>query len=139
MPAERPGAALETTLSLREYFEHRLVEMDRLYMTMFQGQKEATALAMSNAEKALIKSDEAYTRKLESLNELRGVVTDQQQEFAKKSEIGLMLDNLQERCETNHSLIMSLQARSAGMGSLVGYIIGAAGVAAAIVALFKGH
>jgi hypothetical protein len=98
------GAHREPTLTLRDYFERLLAEMDLRYQQRFdaQGQALTAALlaaekavqtALTAAEKAVTKAEAATEKRFEGVNEFRQALSDQTSTFPSRAE----LDAVRER------------------------------------------
>lgn len=123
--------AIET--DLRAYKE-MMGERDLRYTQRAQSQDDTVALALSNANRALEKADMVLEKRLDNLNELRGIVGDQSKEFARASEVSLSLKALEDRQVRVSELVQQMTARGGGMRDLWGYIIAALAVVGTLVA-----
>lgn len=122
------------SVSLLDHIRSLLLQMDLRYQQRFDAQqkaldaallaaKEAVQTALLAAKEAVIKAEVATENRLTLLNELRsGVATKEQMEAMAER-----LADLKERLDR-------LEGRSGGASALWGYIVGAAGVVAAVVA-----
>jgi hypothetical protein len=85
-----PTCRHSEVVSLREYFEMRLIEMQRLWEAEHQALIKATEMA-----------DQANDHRLASMNEFREQLREQAGKFITRDEIKLMLDPV---CEDVRSL-----------------------------------
>lgn len=126
MAAEQPDA---DGVSLREHFEVRFLEMDRRFEAAISAQDKAVQIAMIASEKAVVKAEIAAEKRFEAVNEFRGQLSDQALTFMPRAEAEQRLAALGEK-------IVDLTGSSkAGASALWGYIAGAVGIIAAIVAV----
>jgi hypothetical protein len=96
-------------ISVKEYFEARL-----------KAQEERVALALSAADRAVTKAEQAVERRLEGMNEFRAAMADQQAKLPTRTEVDsaiavviARLDSLGERI----TRLEQAQSRAAGMGA----------------------
>ena len=72
-----------TDVALREYMERLLAAEVRTINTELAAVREATTAAFSASQKAIDKAEEALTRRLEGMNELRDQLREQAETFAR--------------------------------------------------------
>jgi len=115
---------------LKEHIERLLSERDRQYAQRFDAQEKAVASALAAAKEAVLKAEAASDRRFESVNEFRQTLTDQAATFAPRAEVDLRFASLEK--DRDHSA-----GRGAGLNAMWGYVVGAAGLVVAVVALLK--
>ena len=93
--------------------------------------------AMSAAEKAHAIAAAAIERRLVDLNELRGVVTDQQENFMSRTEGDLRLTTIAARVSTLEGLSQRSEGKGAGINTVWLVIVGGAAVIAAALDLLR--
>lgn len=86
--------------------------------------KEAIALALQAAEKAVDKANEANEKRLDGLNELRALANDQSSTYARKDVTDAKLETLGEK-------VASIEGRFLAIG-LIGTVFGIGGVVFAL-------
>jgi len=111
-----------------EHFRALLDEMDRRFTADIKAQDKAVQIAMIASEKAVVKAEIAAEKRFESVNEFRGQLADQAATFMPRAEAEQRIAALAEKID-------DLKGSSrAGASALFGYLIGAAGLAIAIIA-----
>lgn len=95
-----------------------------LFESNRKSDKEAIVLALSSAEKAVDRANEANEKRLDGLNELRALANDQSATFARKEVIDTRIDSLAER-------ISSIEGRFLAIAT-IGTIVGIAGAIFAV-------
>lgn len=123
---------------IKEHFEALLLEMDKRYNQRFDAQEKAVTSALTAAKEAVGKAETAAEKRFDSVNEFRGQQSDivatfmprKEHESEMRTAMG-KIDDLQRRLDRN-------EGRSTGLGQGWGYVVGAAGLVAALVAIFVG-
>jgi hypothetical protein len=77
----------------------RVSALDRLLTSQLQGQDEKVQLALSAAEKAITKAEEATEKRFDSVNEFRQTLSDQAATFATKEKLDLSVDTMNTRMD----------------------------------------
>lgn len=138
-------------------YEAKLREADqKLNDQRFISQEKAVESALRSADKAVTKSEEAVTKRLESGNEFRQTLTDQAATFLKRVEFEQTINNLKERLDETSGLqntrmgelatrLTMIESRGQGTSAAwvwvvaaIGSLIGVAGIVVAAVALSRG-
>jgi hypothetical protein len=90
-------------------------------------------------QRAILKAEEATERRFEGVNEFRAQLADQQRTFLPRSEYDVAHRELSEKINIAigrlNDLDTAMSSRSAATASLWGYMVGAAGVAIAIIGI----
>lgn len=142
---ERPNGGW-TTETLRTLMLHLLEESDKRYSQRFDAQEKAVQAALANAERALSTASSAADKRLDSMNEFRGALRDQQNTFIPRSEVSGMVRALSDKIERLEADLASrtgskAQAaeRQTGVMWLVGLVVAVVvGLVGAVVGFFGG-
>ena len=120
-----------TFATLKEYYDDRLEDM-----------KESMRIALAAAALATSKAEIAHEKRLDSVNEFRQTLTDQQQTLARKTEVALMmtaiekqLDALENNLNEKIDAIAKLQAEGKGIRVGWGLALGIIGVIVALIVM----
>lgn len=106
---------------MNEPATHRDLQALRdLFESNRKSDKEAIALALSAAEKAVDKANEANEKRLDGLNELRALTNDQAATYARKDVTDAKLETLSEK-------VASIEGRFLAIG-VIGTVFGIGGV-----------
>jgi hypothetical protein len=137
-PAELKArlVALESAFSA---FKELMNERDKRYEQRSSAQDTAVESALATSKEAVNKAETATERRLEVLNELRGVVVDQSREFSRKSEVDLLVNALGGRIDTLTSIVNTQQAHGGGIKDAFGYVVAGAGLLLAGIAIYFRH
>ena len=123
-----PGLVLEHISAMMsaadKRYEERFAAQEKAVKDALAAQEKAVNAALAASEKAVLVAENNAQKWRENANEWRSAMTDREQNFTSRGEFGL----LKERLDTHHG-------NSDGMKALWGWIVGAVGVAAAIVAM----
>ena len=114
----------EPTVSWRDYVDRR-----------FDAQKEAVAAALAAADRAVAKAESAAERRFEAQNEFRGTLSDQARMLMPRAEAEQALKTINDKIEVLSSRVNSREDRGQGRGDVWGFIVGAAGFAAAVIGI----
>jgi hypothetical protein len=101
-PKDTPLSVAALWLIMQER-ERLYEERDKRYNERFEFQKETATAALSNAEKAMTKAETANEKRLDSVNEFRDTLKDQQATFIPRSEVTTMFDSLSGRIKGTES------------------------------------
>ena len=114
-------------VSVLEHIIALLNERDRRYQQRFDDQTTAINAALQAAKEAVTKAESAAEKRFELLNELRdGVATAEQ------------LDALEKVVGDLAARVDRFEGRSTGLSAGWGYLVGAAGVVGAVIAVIVG-
>ncbi len=138
-PSDHP---CNTISSMRDYFtlwleklESFYQERDKRYEERFNAQEKAVAFALSAAERAVSKAETATEKRFESVNEFRNTLSDQAKNFLSRSEYLTAHNSIEEKIGNAGIRIERIEGRSGGLSAMWGYVVGALGVGATIVAI----
>ena len=113
--------------------------LDEKITLLISSQREEVKTAMSAAEKAVQKAEDAANKRFEALNELRDMAADWRTEFARASTVDLQIKSLNDKVDALTAKSNENVGRGTGRSDIWGFIVGGAGVMAAIVALWSKH
>ena len=101
--------------------------------TALTAQKLAVDTAQAAAEKAVTKQEQASEKRFDSVNEFRNTLADQQRTLMPRTEAELLIKQLTEKIEANTTNLTTVAGQKSGAQNLFGYIVGAAGIALALI------
>ncbi len=132
MADEDTGCEGWTHGTLLTYFRAKIREMDLRYEQRFRAQ-----------ETAIDKAEKAQEARNQTLNELRGIVTDQQGSFARTTVVNLQIEAIAMRLAAAELNMRGLQERGGGSKEAwregAGYIFGAISLIIAALAIYFKH
>lgn len=122
---------------------HRLLaEKDTRYQQRYEAQQLGIRDALAAAERANTKAETATEKRFDGVNEFRDQLRDQAATFMPRTETETIVRGLLEKIAaaevrvTQHDVAFStLGGRSAGLGDAWGYVVGAVGLAGAVIAI----
>lgn len=128
--------ALEASLvSYKEFMEER----DKRYSLRANTQDNAVTIAMDGAKAALNKADAAIEKRLEGLNELKGMAENQSRTFARDAEVKLSEQALSKRIEDIADTVRDRNAHGSGVKDAWGYFVVGAGLMLTALAIYFKH
>ncbi len=101
--------------------------------------KEATVLAQQNAERAVLKAETATEKRLESVNEFRNTLSDQQKNLMPRSEANIQFKSLEDQIKILQELAIRRSGQTEGTSqvwTVLAGALGAAGTCFGIAAFF---
>lgn len=126
--------------SLRQQIEDLQRLLDERYATQtkaldaaFVAAEKAVATALDSAEKAVAKAETAAERRFEAVNEFRGQLADQAATLMPRIEYEAKHHALEKQVDDLGDRVTRAEGKSTGMGSLYGWLIGAAGLIVSVV------
>lgn len=120
---------------LREYVEALFAEREKAVEAALAAQEKAVTAALDASDKAITKAEGNAEKWRENANEWRGAMSDRDRELPSRREVEQMFRGLDTRLAAVESAVQADQGHSAGTSAAVGYVIGAAGVLTALVAV----
>lgn len=114
--------------TLLAFVNSKFKELDLRYEQRFKAQ-----------EVALQKAESAQESKNQTLNELRGVVTDQQGAFARSTVVNLQIEAIAARIAAMELDVRGFKERGGGMHVTISYLTAAAGLVIAGLAIYFKH
>lgn len=113
-----------TVSTLREYLMALLAEADLRYQQRFDAQTKAVEAALLAAKEAVIKAELAMEKRFDGVNEFRETLSDQAAQFVTLAQF----TELKERVDRS-------EGKSSGLNAGWGYLAGAVGAVAAVIAV----
>lgn len=83
-------------VSLRDYFEKRLDDLDKAIKIALEGQNKASTLALDAQNKATEVAYQTMDKRLQSMNEFRETLRDQASKFTTREEQGLIVSRIEQ-------------------------------------------
>ena len=115
----------EGTVSIKEYFDNKVVELQKYMDLKFDSIEKSTCLAQEN-----------LNLRLDSMNEFRNTMKDQAARFITREELSLMLDTMSK--DIRH--LLDAQAKQEGMATqksvTIAYIISSTAIIIGVLQLF---
>ncbi len=127
----------DPALTIREYFDRLLMEMDKRNDQRFAFQETAVAAALQSAKEAVIKAEVSVENRLKNTNEWRSTVEGLIANCMPKPEADRALRNLEEKISANTSLVTALIGEKRGTNAGWGYAVGAIGIIIAIMSFMR--
>lgn len=144
MADAKPTANEWTTEHLKEHLESMMASRDKAVDTALIAAEKAVAAALAAAKEAVAKAETASEKRFESVNEFRKTLSDQTASFIPRSEVAIMQAATNEKVATLDIRFTSFEQRTKGHADgygvfvgVIGILIGIAGAAAAIIAIFR--
>jgi hypothetical protein len=116
--------------NLLEIFESKLNEIrtlidanDKAYDQRFVSSREATQLALSSAERAVTKAEVANEKRLDSVNEFRQTLSDQQKNLITRKEVDLMNKNIIDKISKVEEALVRLEGTKTGINQGWGWAV----------------
>lgn len=137
------GWTVDTGLA---HLQMAIDEADRRYEQRFVAQEKAVAFALDAAKEAVLKAEIASEKRFDSVNEFRQTLSDQTNTFLPRAEAEQRIKQNSDKIDASKdlaverfSLLLSrldkLEGRSTGMKDGWGYLVGAIGLAATVIAI----
>ena len=98
-------------------------------------QKEAVAMAMSAADRAVLKAETAAEKRFESVNEFRNTLSDQQRNLIPRAEFDAMERAVTFRLDAIDKVLEAQRAERMGIKGGWGYAVGVAGLVIAVLSI----
>lgn len=112
-------------VSLRDYIERRLSDMEALNGERFKSSKEAVATALSSAKEAVVKAEIATEKRFESVNEFRGQLNDQAATLMSRREYLGTHEAMLEKIDIINGRLNRMEGTTKGSEITMGRIYGA--------------
>jgi len=137
----------EHDVPLREYLERLMDEADKRYQQRFEAQslgvntallaaKEAVGAALQAAKEAVAKAEAASERRFEGVNEFRKSLNDMQTTLMPRNEADRAMSAMNDKLAMLSSRMDKAEGAGGGLKAGWGYLIGAVGLAGAVVSFF---
>jgi hypothetical protein len=131
---------VEQNISQRDHFDEKIDALERHLITKIDAVARAATLANQVAERAIMKAEIATEKRLEGLNELRGVVSDYQRTLMPRVEANQRFDSIDAQIDKLEKAVSDQTAHKAGLASGWAYLIAAVGllggIAGIVIAVF---
>lgn len=124
-----------TVDSLKEFVTQRFTDNDKAVQAALVSQEKAVAAALAAAEKAVIKAETAADKRFDAVNEFRQTLTDQTNTFLPRAEYNAQHKALEEKVVALSDRMNRTDGKSSGLAAGWGYLVGAIGLAATIIAV----
>jgi hypothetical protein len=121
----------------RRYLDAQIQGVKETFWNLLKSEKDAIGVALSAADKAVLKAEAAAEKRFESVNEFRETLSDQQRTFVLKSEVDYRFAAIEEKLTLATATLIETRGKGNGMNAAWGYIIGAAGLLAALASVIS--
>ena len=143
MPGETEASVSAwTTDTVLAHLRELINERDRRYEQRFEAQRTAVDAALAAQEKAVAKAETAAEKRFESVNEFRGQLADQAARLLPRAESDVAfagvrekIDGLAVRIDALATRIERGEGQRSGLKDGWGYLVGAAGFVATLIAI----
>lgn len=126
---------LEHLLALRAMDVRLADERDRRYAEVAIEREKALRIKEAADERALGLQAETQKYKDEKANELRSQINDERLTYVTRTELNAAMEKIEVMMTPLTTWVASQQGRSSGLSAGWGFLVGAVGVAAAVVSL----
>jgi pyruvate-formate lyase len=116
-------------------YQQRFDAQQKALEAALLSQEKAVQTAMTASEKATTKSELAAEKRFDSNNEFREQLRDQAATLMPRSEAENRAAALSEKIDDLKATIVLIQGRSTGRNDIWGYLVGGAGLIAAIIVI----
>jgi len=120
-------------IELQDYILMKIESNDLRYEQRFLSSQQALNAALESASTAVIKAETATEKRFDSVNEFRATLADQQRTYMPRSEVDIIIKNLEERVSMNANQIATLVGQKSGRTDQTGYILAILGGISTIV------
>jgi len=120
-------------IELQDYILMKIESNDLRYEQRFLSSQQALNAALESASTAVIKAETATEKRFDSVNEFRATLADQQRTYMPRSEVDIIIKNLEERVSINANQISTLVGQKSGRTDQTGYILAILGGISTIV------
>lgn len=119
--------------SFKMKIKERLIRLEESQ----RNQKEAIASTLAAADKAILKAETAFEKRLDGVNEFRATLSDQQRNLMPRAECELKFNDIDKSLDQIRNNLSNKYGQKTGGQEVWGYVVGAAGLIALIVSFFK--
>jgi hypothetical protein len=110
-------AQKEESVSLREFLTDKIDHLEKRMNDRFDANQLAISAAKESNDLAVSVAKESTDRSMEKLNELRGIVTDAQRQFAVESTVSAKFDSLSGKVSMIEQEQANINGRAAGFSA----------------------
>jgi hypothetical protein len=129
------ATASSDDIPLRQYVDMRFEQQDRAVAAALAAQEKAVAAALAAADRAVAKAETAAEKRFESVNEFRSALADNFRTLMPRAESESAMKTLNEKIDLLTTRINSKDDRGQGRGDVMGWIVGAVGLVAAVISI----
>ena len=126
------------TFMPRSEAEARLGALANEYEERIKALKEAVEFSQAVAEKAVTKAEVSTEKRFEAINDFRMLVADQTKGFISRGEFEALRDGGSERLRDLAARVDRSEGKSTGLNAGWGYLVGALGLIATVIAIVIG-
>ena len=126
----------EETVTLRDFMLELLKAADRRYEERFKAQREALTVALTAAEKAVLKAEAATDKRFENVNEFRASLTDMANRMMPRLETEQRFEEMTDKLAGLATAASQREAKSIGIYAGWGYIVGAVSFVISVISVF---
>lgn len=130
--SDKPTCGGWTVETLYEHVVQLLAAKETRDAERFSSQDKLTALALTAADKAVSKAENATEKRLEGLNEFRATLADQQALLITRNEAALLNKTLEARLSNLELSMQNTAGRSSGLHAGWLFLVGALGAIGSI-------
>jgi molecular chaperone DnaK (HSP70) len=110
-------------VSLKKHFTELLKEKDKRDQQRFEAQTQGITAAMSAAEKAITKADNATEKRFDGVNEFRGALDDYTKTLAPRSEVATLKESMTKSLGEIEKRLERIDGRKEGMSVVTATMI----------------
>lgn len=122
-------------LTLREYVDTRFEAQREAVAAALAAQEKAVAAALAAADRAVAKAEMAAEKRFEAVNEFRAALADNFRTLMPRSESEQAVRTINDKIDILTARVNARDERGQGRGDVVGWIIGAVGLVAAVISI----
>jgi len=122
-------------VSLKEYVNDKLDNLEKSIDARFDGVTLTTNAALASADKATLKAESATEKRFEGVNEFRNTLSDQQRTFMPRSEVEIMIKAINGKIDSLNLTTISRQSADTGRKEGMGTVALIAGVISTVIAI----
>ena len=126
-----------TTDTLQRWVVDQMAAHARLDDQRFASQEEMVKTAVRSAKEAVDKAESAANERFKSINEIRGAMLDQTGKFVTRDTVDAMVNAVTTKIDALGKQIERMEGRGSGLQQGWGYIVGAVGLALALLSAFN--
>lgn len=134
-PTGTDGPGDGQAVTVLEHVTALLAQMDLRHQQRFDAQTMAIGAALNAMKEAVTKAEAATERRFESVNEFRQTLSDQAGTFISRVEFEALREANAERIRELTARLDRTEGRATGFSTGWGFLVGAVGVAAAVIAV----
>ncbi len=124
-------------VSLKEYINDRLSNLEKSIDMRFNSVNLTTSSALTAVDKATTKAESAAEKRFDAVNEFRATLADQQRSLMPRAEVEILIKAVHEKIDNLNMITITRQSetRGHGLGEQMGlaWAIGIATVVSAII------